>query len=256
MSAIEVGFLLVGHRGIDTYSDGRPYERFMLGPNKFNGVGVSHKIYNASDKTIKYITFTYIPYNAVGDVIKCQTSGKSEVSAKLTGPLQPNEEAIVEFDALWYNPTIKKAVIKEVVIQYMDNSKDVISGENLKSMVAIDSTYNAKIGTPKKIEAEQNNTVKKAYISFMVLTCLKNVNDSESSKHHINQGLILFVLEVFAVLLNMIGSILPVLVGYLLGFISTIIWLYAIGCSIYGYLSAAAGKQWKLPLFGGIKLIK
>ncbi len=51
--------------------------------------GVSPFIYwrNDSGKTIKYINFTAIPYNAVGDIVYSEIGGKSTAILSVTGPI-------------------------------------------------------------------------------------------------------------------------------------------------------------------------
>ena len=102
--------------------------------NAANGFDVKTEFYNASDKVIKYLTFTYIAYNKVGDVITCTTTGKTVASCKVTGPMEVNERAGVTFDAVWYNPTLDKVEIKEVAIEYMDGSTETVAGADLVSI--------------------------------------------------------------------------------------------------------------------------
>ena len=44
---------------------------------------------NNSNKTIKYVTFTLVPLNAVGDRTSCTISGRSAVTAQVVGPIAP-----------------------------------------------------------------------------------------------------------------------------------------------------------------------
>ena len=116
--------------------------------NVTNGVDVGHQIFNAGEKSIKYLTFGYIPYNSVGDVVGCMV-GKSkqpEVYAKLTGPLEPKADSSVDWEALWYNPTVAKVVITKVVIIFMDDTEETISGKDLVNMYDDKSVYNKEIG--------------------------------------------------------------------------------------------------------------
>ena len=49
----------------------------------------------------------------------------------------------------WYNPTISKAVIKQALVQFMDNSEDLISGDEILDMS--DKTANiANINSNRK----------------------------------------------------------------------------------------------------------
>ena len=153
MSTIEIGSIKIGHNGIKTSLDGSSYEGWIDDrPNSVGGIGVKHDFYNASGQTIKYITFTYEAYNQVGDAVTCQTSGKIEAAGKLTGPMEPFEEYNVEWDALWYNPTISKAAIKEVHIQFMDNSEETIPGEQLLSMWDANSEFSKQRDARKAAE--------------------------------------------------------------------------------------------------------
>lgn len=154
MSAIEIDGVLTGHNGIKTRSDGSVYEGWIIGKaNSVGGIGCSHRIFNATEKTIKYVTFTYLPYNQVKDVVKCQTNGRSEASGKLTGPIEPKEECAVQWDALWYNPTISKVAIKEVHVEYMDGTDEIIPGDQILTFFSPDSVHH-KLKEEKKAAEE------------------------------------------------------------------------------------------------------
>lgn len=100
-------------------------------PNSAGGVDVCHTIFNASEKSMKYITFTYIPYNSVGDILSCTVKRQSEMSCKVTGPFTPGQESYLHWENVWYNPTVVDAKIKEVKIQYMDDTEETIAGEDI-----------------------------------------------------------------------------------------------------------------------------
>ena len=101
MSTLEVGRLYPGTTELKFRSDGSSYEGWSYGkPNNVDGIGVKHEYYNASDKTMKYITFVYVPYNRVGDAVACSTSGTVEARGKLTGPIQPNTKSSIEWEVL------------------------------------------------------------------------------------------------------------------------------------------------------------
>lgn len=65
------------------------YSAYPLSPNSAGGVDV--KIYwrNDTGKTIKYITFTVTPYNAVGDQVYSEIANKSVEKLRITGPALP-----------------------------------------------------------------------------------------------------------------------------------------------------------------------
>lgn len=55
----------------------------------FDGVSPTVCFRNNSNKTIKYVTFTLVPLNAVGDRTSCTISGRSTVTAQVVGPIAP-----------------------------------------------------------------------------------------------------------------------------------------------------------------------
>ncbi|MBQ3485341.1 MAG: hypothetical protein IJA77_07605 [Clostridia bacterium] len=92
----------------------------------FGGVDVLISFRNTSDKTIKYVTFNIQPLNAVGDVVTCRISGRSDVRLRYTGPLAPGAQC---FQAVWgkewYNSTIQKLGFGDIEIEYMDGTTEV-----------------------------------------------------------------------------------------------------------------------------------
>lgn len=110
MSTIEVGKILT-----------------TIGPA--DAVKVFHEYYNAGEKEIKYITFSYVPYNSVNDVVACTASGKTEVSGKLTGPIPSKHKSHVTWENMWFNPTVTKAILTKMHIEFMDGTEEVIERE-------------------------------------------------------------------------------------------------------------------------------
>ena len=117
-------------------------------------VDVSHDYYNAGEKEIKYITFSYVPYNAVNDIVACTASGNIEVSIKVTGPVSPKHCRSVKGKHVWFNPTVKTVVLTKIHIQYMDNSEELIEGKDVVSMEDPNSTY-YKAEEKRRQEAEK-----------------------------------------------------------------------------------------------------
>lgn len=119
--------------------------------NFANGVDLTVQYYNASGKEIKYLEFTFVPYNAVNDAVYCTISNECEKIGKITGPIKvgsidmPNESYLYSYrpiesifsaswDAMWYNNTVSRIEISEVHITYMDNSEEIIDGSDLVSI--------------------------------------------------------------------------------------------------------------------------
>ena len=120
--------------------------------NFASGVDISLNYYNASGKEIKYLTFTFVPYNAVNDEVCCTISNESEKAGQITGPIKAFNIAIGEYDAkynhfypegklpsakwdaLWYNNTITRVEVTQIDITYMDDSEETITEEDIVHM--------------------------------------------------------------------------------------------------------------------------
>lgn len=93
--------------------------------NSANGVDFSIDwAYIDNAKDIKYIEFTVTPYNNVGDLQRCNISGHSNFTGKVTGPISANDK----FDnstwgTAWYNSTISCIKLNKVEVFYLDGSK-------------------------------------------------------------------------------------------------------------------------------------
>lgn len=87
------------------------------------GAGVA--FYNCSGKEIKYISFEFVPINAVNDVCDEIKIGKE------TGPIAANIGYECEFDFMWSNADITTAELKSVTIEYLDGSTEHIDSDNL-----------------------------------------------------------------------------------------------------------------------------
>jgi len=186
MAGVELVSLRWGHQAKEysTYLK-RTVERFKVcETNSAGGADIETEIYNASEKTIKYITFSYVAYNSVGDVISCTIKKKNVVTGRLTGPIGVNETATVVFENMWYNTTISEVKIEEITVQYMDDSIETIAGADLPKVYDYNrqlnkgTVYYEKRGKAeeeaakkreeeKKKEAEENN--KKAKITGVII---------------------------------------------------------------------------------------
>jgi len=79
-------------------------------------------------KDIKYITFTVVPYNRVGDRAKCEINGyDTTYQGKVTGPIELSEVSKSytrshNWSTAWYNNTISCIKITRIQIDYMDGT--------------------------------------------------------------------------------------------------------------------------------------
>jgi hypothetical protein len=103
-------------------------------PNSVGGVDVNVHWTNKSSKTIKYVSFDVVPYNAVGDVVACEIRRHAEAGVKETGPFRPGQgnRPNESWQNVWYNPTIRRAELTGIRIIYMDSSNETITGADLK----------------------------------------------------------------------------------------------------------------------------
>mgnify|MGYP004622171075 CR=1 FL=1 len=95
-----------------------------------------------------------------------------------------------------------------------------------------------------------------AYIGFLFLIPLLACPNSKYARYHINQGLVLFLMELAIGVAVGIFAVIPVIgiiIGGLLGSVGGIL---ALVLSILGIVNAAQGQAKELPLIGKIILLK
>ena len=87
------------------------------------GVEWNFKLTNNSDKTIKYVVMEWYCYNGVGDLIRCEITGKSSHSVKFTGPLEPGQTTNTQRNTtLFYNHSYKSAKLTKLQVEFMDGT--------------------------------------------------------------------------------------------------------------------------------------
>lgn len=123
---ISISGLKVGHQ---EFKDG--YEQFANGPDSVGGVGVQFSFRNEGEKTIKYVTISFIPYNQVGDAVSSSIGGRSEFGIICTGPIAPNKKQSGRCECIWYNYSITSVRVSKAEIEYMDGTTEVIDGTNI-----------------------------------------------------------------------------------------------------------------------------
>ena len=123
---ISISGLKVGHK---EFKDG--YEQFANGPDSVGGIGVQFSFRNEGEKTIKYVTISFIPYNQVGDAVSSSIGGRSEFGIICTGPIAPNKKQSGRCECIWYNYSITSVRVSKAEIEYMDGTTEVIDGTNI-----------------------------------------------------------------------------------------------------------------------------
>lgn len=78
---------------------------------------------NYSNKAIKYLTWTLVGKNSVGDTVT-NDYYKSPVKVKGIGPIKPGESFSYNFDSVWGRDThfVEKVICTSILIQYMDGT--------------------------------------------------------------------------------------------------------------------------------------
>jgi len=92
-------------------------------PNSAGGVDCNIVWKNLSDKTIKYVTFTVIPFNRVNDSVIGEHKYKGgSYDLEVTGPIKGKEIYGFEtyWSCVWYNSSIDYIKIIKIKIEYID----------------------------------------------------------------------------------------------------------------------------------------
>ncbi|MGP1500300.1 MAG: hypothetical protein ACTTJM_00745 [Bergeyella cardium] len=87
------------------------------------------KIFNASKKTIKYITFNFYGSNAVKDKVLYR-NGTYNTYRKGIGPVESYSIASWNFDTVWLTDTVDELNLTSIIIQYMDGTTKTIKMNN------------------------------------------------------------------------------------------------------------------------------
>lgn len=107
------------------------------------GTSVEIKVYNPTNKIIKYIWFTCTGYNPVGDKITDKKRG-SNITIQAVGPINSEDTGTYNFTYVWFTDLVHTAKIISIKVQYMDGSIKFIS--NPKEITISDSDYEIIFG--------------------------------------------------------------------------------------------------------------
>ena len=90
------------------------------------GTSVKFEVYNPSVKTIKYIWFSLVGLNPVGDKVYDAKRG-STITVKGVGPINSKDTGEYEFSYVWFTDMVESVKITSVKVQYMDGSIKTIT---------------------------------------------------------------------------------------------------------------------------------
>lgn len=93
-------------------------------PNSAGGIDPIIKFKNTSGKVVKYITFSVLPYNRVGDLDFGEHAFGYPTPSRLrvVGPIKQGEIYDGVWDCTWYSFAIARMELVGVEIDYMDGS--------------------------------------------------------------------------------------------------------------------------------------
>lgn len=94
-----------------------------------DGTGFEVEVFNPTKKPMKYITFTVVGINAVGDPVRDGVRGNSSTLRGI-GPIEPGETASYSKEYMWMTDIVQSFRIKSVKVEYMDGSSRIVSDVN------------------------------------------------------------------------------------------------------------------------------
>lgn len=96
-----------------------------------SGTSIKLEVYNPTKKTIKYIWFTFVGYNAVDDKVTDIKRG-TFITMKGIGPIETKSIANYVFEYVWFTDIVETAKISSIKVQYMDGTfKTIIDPKSI-----------------------------------------------------------------------------------------------------------------------------
>ena len=119
----------------------------------------------------------------------------------------------------------------------------------------VQNQYQQGYGQPVQNQQKKGMAVL-SYFGFLVLIPLFTARDDDFSRYHINQGMILFIIDIVVSVLNNTLAKMGGVLGTSVSIADAIIALMAFVFAIIGIVHAAKGEKKPLPLIGKINIIK
>lgn len=86
------------------------------------GTGFKVNVYNSGRKTIKYVTFSVVGLNAVGDPVRDRIRQGSVQTLRGIGPIEPDKTASYTKEYMWMTDIVEKFKITSIRLEFMDGS--------------------------------------------------------------------------------------------------------------------------------------
>lgn len=96
------------------------------------GTSFAVEVINPTNKVIKYVWFTIVGYNAVGDPVVDRMRGTSSITVRGIGPIAPDASGEYSWKYLWHTDLVETFKLSRIKVQYMDGSVRQI--DNVKSI--------------------------------------------------------------------------------------------------------------------------
>ena len=107
-----------------------------------DGTGLNFTFYNPSKSTIKYITITFLGYNAVDDPV-----GRT-MTRKCIGPIESKQLGEYNFEYVWFTDIVEYAKIKSIRVDYKNGTSKTIT--NINKIEWSDELYDLVFNPPLK----------------------------------------------------------------------------------------------------------
>lgn len=89
------------------------------------GTGFRATVINSGKKTIKYVTFSVVGLNAVGDAVQQYRRGPSVLRG--IGPIEPGASATYSKDYMWMTDIVESFRIASIKLEFMDGTSRTVS---------------------------------------------------------------------------------------------------------------------------------
>jgi len=105
---------------------------FRYTKDSVGGIEWNFRIRNNSSKDINYVTMAWYNFNAVGDFVYDEISGRNYTRIRFTGPLKAGSTTTTRRNTtLFYNHSYRSSVFYEFIIEYSDGSTETIKFEDM-----------------------------------------------------------------------------------------------------------------------------
>lgn len=118
---------------------------FPSPPNSADGVDCNIEVEYINNKTIKYVTYEFEAYNAVGDKVRGRIGNEDKLYGKVTGPIMPMVGGKIHYwENVWYNSTIVCIKLIRIDVEYIDGTKKYYLNDIPKLIIGFENDCSYK----------------------------------------------------------------------------------------------------------------